>query len=132
MTTLTDPEQPFVLSNFRVGSNTAQDFLRWVVTLIAQRHLVAGDVLICDNASVHVAREIIDPLNAALDAAHVRLVLLPTYSPELNPCELVFAQVKSHLRRKRTENPFWIEIINAFTEVTITNMLLYYLKCHRI
>jgi transposase len=28
----------------------------------------------------------------------VTVVTLPTYSPELNPCELVFARVKRHLR----------------------------------
>jgi transposase len=55
--------------------------------------LVAGDLLVADNAAIHKSREIIPTLRVALATAGVRMVFLPTYSPELNPCELVFAQV---------------------------------------
>lgn len=52
-----------------------------------------GDTLVVDNARIHKARDIVPTLRAALAAAGVRMLFLPTYSPELNPCELIFAQV---------------------------------------
>jgi transposase len=33
-------------------------------------------------------------LETILELADVRMFFLPKYSPELNPCELVFAQVR--------------------------------------
>ena len=90
---------------------------------------MAGDIFVVDNASVHNAAEIVDQLEAALDAAHVRMIFLPTYSPELNPCELVFGQIKARLRRHRQEGAFWREILDALGTVTLANVAAYYLKC---
>ena len=129
MSTLSDHECPVVLSDPRVGSNTADNFFDWMCRLVSSRSLVAGDIFIVDNAAIHVARDILPPLRALLDGAGVRMVVLPTYSPELNPCELVFAQVKSRLRRHRGNAPFRTEILKAFALVTIQNVLAYYLKC---
>jgi hypothetical protein len=46
-----------------------------------------------DNAPIHVADDMLRVLETILDLADVRLFFLPKYSPELNPCEMVFAQV---------------------------------------
>jgi len=121
---------PVVCSNPRVGTNTAYDFALWVESLVDAGHLNAGDVLVVDNSPVHVAAEIHDQLDDVLGRAGARMILLPTYSPELNPCELVFAQVKKRLRQYRTDQiPFWGEIIHAFSYVERLNVLAYYLKC---
>jgi hypothetical protein len=53
---------------------------------------------VMDNAPVHVARDMLNVLDAVLDLAGVRLFFLPKYSPELNPCEMVFAQVRCFAR----------------------------------
>jgi transposase len=78
------------------ATNTAIDFLAFVI----DGHLSAGDVLICDNASIHFAADIQAPRQLLLTAIGIRLLFMPTYSPESNPyaCELVFAQIKNHLR----------------------------------
>ena len=54
-----------------------------------------GDVVVPDNLGCHRSWEI----RAALRAVGARLVLLPKYSPNLNPIEQVFAKLK-HLLRK--------------------------------
>jgi hypothetical protein len=61
----------------------------------------------------------------------VKLVFLPAYSPELNPCELVFAQVKKIIRNLRGEglNGIFDQISVAFNSVTVDNVLNYYAKC---
>ena len=56
-------------------TNDKWDFVRTITWFIRRGGLIAGDVLV-------------------LDLAGVRLIFLPAYSPELNPCELVFGHVK--------------------------------------
>jgi transposase len=53
---------------------------------------------VMDNAPIHVADDMLGVLETILDLADVRLFFLPKYSPELNPCEMVFAQVRSFPR----------------------------------
>ena len=50
--------------------------------------------LVMDNAPVHMGPRVRD----ALHRIGVEPVYLPPYSPELNPCEMVFSQVKRGLR----------------------------------
>jgi len=110
--------------------NTGYDFMDFILTCIRQGALIAGDVLVLDNAPIHKRNSIMGMLAAVLRAAQITLVFLPTYSPELNPCELVFAQCKHYLRyHRRLSHPFWYEIARAFAETTLLDMLNYYHKC---
>lgn len=84
---------------------------------------------IMDNAPIHVSADIFGLLITVLEAVGVRLVLLPKYSPELNPCEMVFAQAKRYLREKRQPGPFLQEIVHAFAAVDRLNVLSYYEHC---
>lgn len=61
----------FYVSQPREASNTAFDFLAFVVELIAQGVLSPGDVFVCDNASVHWSEEIAELMDDILDAAQV-------------------------------------------------------------
>jgi len=54
-------------------------------------------VLLLDNASTHHN----DRLKPLCDAAGVRLLYLPPYSPDLNPIELSFNELKAWMRRER-------------------------------
>lgn len=130
MTSLTAPNG-FVLSA-RKGSNNAFDFLHVICDLIADGHLVAGDVLVLDNASIHYAAEIQLPLDLLLAAAGVRLLFLPTYSPELSPCEFVFGLLKNFIRRHRSSRPLLSDIILACSTVSVANVFAFYDHCiHR-
>jgi len=95
MTTLTAPANPVVIADVRSGTNSALDFYATVFMLIASGALVAGDHLICDNASIHKADEIHNALAALLAAAGVRLVFLPAYSPETQPNRVGFCNGQS-------------------------------------
>jgi hypothetical protein len=57
--------------------------LEVITHFIATGALTAGDVLVMDNATVHSS--IIQHLMALLDAAHVRALFLPKYSPGSPP-----------------------------------------------
>jgi len=59
----------------------------------------------------------------------VKLIKLPAYCPELNPCELVFAKLKNTLRYHRQDKNLKQEVINCLSEITKENMSNFYAKC---
>ncbi len=110
-------------------TSTARSFLQYVLYLLDAGHLVPGDILILDNASIHFAEEICDDLVAMLAESGVALRFLPTYSPELNPCEIVFSKMKSQLRYWRGDDRFYMEVLKAASSITYANMLAFYRHC---
>ena len=72
-------------------------------------------VIVMDNASFHKAKRIQKLLNRY---GH-RLLFLPPYSPQLNPIEKKWAQVKA-IRRKLLEN----DLPKLFNQVACTNFIL--------
>jgi transposase len=64
-----------------------------------------GDIVVMDNLRTHHLA-CVGPLLATRDA---RALYLPPYSPDLNPIEQAFAQVKAGLRRRklRTVEALW-------------------------
>ena len=78
---------------------------------------------------VHDNQEtIIDLDNLATQCGfHIRF--LPSYSPELNPCELIFAQIKNYIRNNRNEEDFTTILVLAFQTISFYNTIQYYSKC---
>ena len=69
-------------------------FLAWVVQFLVPT-LRAGDIVVLDNLGSHRGQAV---RRAIRDAGAHRL-LLPPYSPDLNPIEQVFAKLKTLLRK---------------------------------
>jgi transposase len=78
----------------RTESNDQLDFLHFIVKAIDAGYLVHRDFLVCDNACIHGAAATFEVLIGILEMAGIKIMYLPAYSPELNPVELVFMQVK--------------------------------------
>jgi transposase len=82
-------DAPFLIE----GAANTEVFAAYVAQVLCPV-LERGDVVILDNLCIHktptIARLIADK------GATVRY--LPAYSPDLNPIELAFAKLKSHLR----------------------------------
>lgn len=120
----------FTLNN---GTNTQIEFVEFILFCLEAGHLVGGDILICDNASIHFGCKTFGALELSLKLAGVSLMFLPTYSPELNPCEYVFGTIKHYLRYKRDRRePFFLEILRASLEITKTKIQHFYRHCHRV
>jgi len=128
VTTLADPLNPVAVLDIRQGSNDSFDFLGAILSMVQRGILVQGDTLVLDNASVHRAEQIADDLEALLTAVGARIMFLPAYSPELNPIEYVFGLVKGHMRRHRCSDPFFLEIVYAFAQVTFEQLVSFYSK----
>jgi putative transposase len=103
---------------------------RFVLQSKEQGYLTSGDFFILDNASAHCSQGILDMMYDLLKAANVRLVFLPKYSPEKNPCEKCFNFIKGQLRHYRGDScPLWMEIAMAVAQIEPHHLFKFYQKC---
>ena len=100
--------------------------LTWLLT---EGALTRGDILVLDNAKVHYAANIRNTVEALLRVTGVQMIFLPAYSPELNPCELIFQLAKAALRHRRGDLPLWLEAQRAFAGITHELVLKEYKHC---
>ncbi len=89
------------------GALTGPHFLAYLRRVLRPA-LTPGDVVVMDNLQTHKLAGVA----AILAERGARGLYLPPYSPDLNPIEQAFAQVKARLRRERlrTVEALW----NAF------------------
>jgi transposase len=77
-------------------------FLAFIEFLLQNSWFERGDILIMDNASIHMGAGEADIVEDLLwNAMQVLVVFLPTRSPELNPIELIFYILARHIRSFR-------------------------------
>ena len=76
------------------GPINSETFLAYVTHELVPT-LSAADIVVADNLGSHKSSAV----RSAIRRAGARLILLPKYSPDLNPIEQVFAKLK-HLLRK--------------------------------
>lgn len=76
------------------GAVNGRVFLRFIKHRLVPS-LRRGDIVVMDNLNIHKTAAV---RKAIWDAGAVPLHL-PTYSPELNPIELWWADIKRHLRK---------------------------------
>jgi transposase len=78
--------------------------------------LSEGDIVIMDNLPAHKGQTV----RNLIEARGAQLLLLPPYSPDLNPIEMAFSKLKALLRKaaERTVATLWDRIgeaLGAFT-----------------
>jgi transposase len=108
---------PWVLD----GAMNREAFLVYVDKVLGPT-LQPGDIVVMDNLPAHKG----DAVKAAIEATGAQLMLLPPYSPDLNPIELAFAKLKALLRKaaERTVGGLWDrigKILDAFTPQECAN-----------
>jgi transposase len=88
---------PYVID----GAMDGPSFLAYVEQVLAPT-LQKNDIVFMDNLRTHK----IDGVAKAIEAVGARQRYLPAYSPDLNPIEMAFAELKAALRKgaKRTVN----------------------------
>jgi len=75
------------------GPMNGELFVQYVRQMLAPQ-LKPGDILICDKLATHYNAE----AKKLIEERGARLKFLPPYSPDLNPIEPAFSQLKSSLR----------------------------------
>lgn len=77
-------------------------------------NLEPGSVLVLDNWTVHHGTEI----TQLVEAHGSKLFYLPTYSPDFNPIEYLFAKIKAFVKKLRpTTTP---DLLQAFGEAVLS------------
>jgi transposase len=110
---------PFVLD----GPMTGEAFRAYVEQVLAPE-LEPGDAVVMDNLSPHKVAGV----QEAIRAAGASVLYLPSYSPDFNPIEQVFAKLKELLRKAaaRTKEALWGAIgrhLHGFTPEECRNYL---------
>lgn len=103
------------------GPMNGPAFLAYVEQVLVPT-LRPGDIVVMDNLAPHKSATV----RKAIEAAGARLLLLPPYSPDLNPIENAFAKLKALLRKaaERTVDRLWRRIgllLDAFTPQECAN-----------
>lgn len=87
--------------------------------------LVAGQIVVLDNLSVHKSVKV----RELIEAKGCELLFLPAYSPEMSPIELAFAQLKHYLKRIGARSREALEkVIGDGLELLLPQQALAYFK----
>ena len=105
------------------GPMTGEAFRAYVEQFLAPA-LEPGCVVVMDNLAAHK----VSGVREAIRAAGASLMLLPAYSPDLNPIEQAFAKLKAGLRKAgaRTRDALWAAIrrlLDSFSPAECRNYL---------
>jgi transposase len=108
---------PFVLD----GPMNGEAFLVYVEKILVPA-LSPGDIVVMDNLAAHKVQGV----RSLIEDAGARLLYLPPYSPDLNPIELAFSKLKTHLRgaAERSVEGLWTRIgqlLDAFSAEQCAN-----------
>ena len=92
-------------------------FVAYVEQILAPT-LHPGDAVVLDNLACHKVAGV----RPAIEAVGARVLYLPPYSPDFNPIEQVFAQLKARLRAvaPRTVTRLWTAVGWALAAVSPT------------
>ena len=105
------------------GAMNGAAFLTYVQRFLAPT-LRRGDIVIMDNLPAHKPGAV----REAIERTGAELRFLPPYSPDLNPIEMAFAQMKATLRKAaaRTVEALDAAIVTAIEAVTETHARSYF------
>lgn len=83
--------------------------------------LKAGDIVVMDNLAAHKSRSVVQ----RIESVGAKAWFLPTYSPDLNPIENIWAKVKNLLKQfaARTDRQLMAAIRKAIQAVTPADIL---------
>ena len=80
------------------GSTNSEAFLSYVEHVLCPT-LRAGQIIIMDNFTIHHNSKV----KELIEAQDCEVLYLPTYSPDFNPTEHLFAKIKAFIRKLRPD-----------------------------
>lgn len=97
------------------GGTTSEVFYAFVDQLLC-RHLRPGHVVVLDRLPAHRRKDV----RELIEAKGARLILLPPYSPELNPIEQAWSKLKNIIKKHRPRSMHAIDLAVAAALPTVT------------
>lgn len=103
------------------------DIFKAYITQILTPELKPGDIVVMDNLPAHKVNGVAE----AIEEAGARLLYLPPYSPDFNPIEKAFSQIKAFLKNvaARTKEKLDNAIAKAIDIVTSMQAENYFISC---
>jgi len=97
------------------------------VTHVLLKELRSGDVVVMDNLPAHKVAGV----RAIIEGIGAKLMYLPPYSPDFNPIEKAFSQIKAFLKKTaaRTKEKLDAAIADAIDVVSAQNAIKYFAAC---
>lgn len=95
------------------GSVDSAAFLSYVEHVLVPT-LKPGQVVIMDNFTIHHNSRV----KELIEAGNCQLLYLPTYSPDFNPIEHLFAKIKAFIRKLRPDTVK--DLIQAFRDAVLS------------
>ncbi len=121
-----DSDVPLVY-DIVTGSSNGDHYINfWMQS--AWDSLFPGDVVLVDCASFHAKGFSATTVQSFLEQLGVHYILLPKYSPELNPVELVFSMLKRYLNSIKFTKTVMEHIIDGLAIVKTQHVISFYQK----
>lgn len=97
------------------------------VTRVLLKEMRPGDIVVMDNLPAHKVAAV----RETLEEAGMILLYLPPYSPDLNPIEKAFSQIKAYLKKAaaRSKQALEAAIAAAIDTVSPQNAVNYFTSC---
>lgn len=108
------------------GAMDGEMFTAYATHVLA-KELRPGDVVVMDNLPAHKVAGV----RTTIEAVGAKLVYLPPYSPDFNPIEKAFSQIKAFLKKTaaRTKEKLDAAIAAAIDVVSSQNAINYFAAC---
>jgi transposase len=108
------------------GPVNADVFTAFVEQVLAPE-LRPGDTVVMDNLNSHKGVRV----RELVEARGARVLLLPPYSPDLNPIEMIFSKIKQALRSLgcRTQEALWAAMQSVLDLVSPSDALHCFTHC---
>jgi transposase len=92
------------------GTCNTDLFNKWVEHFLI-KELKAGQVVIMDNASFHKSQK----TKELIESVSCKLIFLPPYSPDLNPIEKFWANMKRWIKQQHAHfNTLYYSLVSFF------------------
>lgn len=115
------------VATMSIESPTDGEVFRAYVEQVLCPALKPGQIVVMDNLSAHK----VEGIRELIESTGARLSYLPPYSPDFNPIEKCWAQVKQHLRATKARTLAALETaLQAALNVVLTSQIAgYYRSC---
>lgn len=94
------------------GTCNSEIFNKWVEQFLI-KELKVGQVVVMDNASFHKSQKTLE----LIESVGCRLIFLPPYSPDYNPIEKFWANMKRWIKSHNKNNIILFNLISDFFNI---------------
>jgi transposase len=122
-------QRGFHILNVEAHAQNAFNFVDAMISAVERGIVRTGSVVVFDNARIHSAEGLFDFVAELFRSVGALIIFLPSYSPELQPCELLFAAVKNRLYRTKGNGSLLEEVASSFRLVSREQIINMYKAC---